>query len=99
MECYDHVAEEWCHAAAMNVNRSAHKVTVFKVFIVRIFNVSLDLIFLSRMEFDKTRWSCSWNSDQNCTQNSAGGGRGPGAAVGGGRGMGGLFDMKLTLSV
>ena len=23
------------------------------------------------MEFDKTRWSCLWNSDQNCTQNSA----------------------------
>ena len=24
-----------------------------------------------QMEFDKTRWSCPWNSDQNCTQNSA----------------------------
>ena len=23
------------------------------------------------MEFDKTRWSCPWNSEQNCTQNSA----------------------------
>ena len=23
------------------------------------------------MEFDKTRLSCPWNSDQNCTQNSA----------------------------
>ena len=23
------------------------------------------------MEFDKTRWSCPWNSDQNCTQNYA----------------------------
>ena len=23
------------------------------------------------MEFGKTRWSCSWNSDQNCTQNLA----------------------------
>ena len=21
------------------------------------------------MEFDKTRWSCPWNGDQNCTQN------------------------------
>ena len=30
------------------------------------------------MEFDKTRWSCSWNSDQNCTQNSPRGGGGPG---------------------
>ena len=28
------------------------------------------------MEFDKTRWSCPWNSDQNCTHNSAGGGGG-----------------------
>ena len=34
------------------------------------------------MEFDKTRWSCSWNSDQNCTQNSDGGGWGPGGWVG-----------------
>ena len=23
------------------------------------------------MEFDKTSWSCPWNTDQNCTQNSA----------------------------
>ena len=28
-----------------------------------------------RMEFDKTRWFFLGNSDQNCTQNSAGGGR------------------------
>ena len=27
------------------------------------------------MEFDKTRRSCWWNSAQNCTQNSARGGR------------------------
>ena len=27
-------------------------------------------IIVYRMEFDTTRWSCSWNSDQNCTQNS-----------------------------
>ena len=46
------------------------------------------------MEFDKTRWSCSWNSDQNCTQNSPRGGGGTG-----GRGMDGVFDMKLTLPV
>ena len=26
----------------------------------------------------KTRWSCPWNSDQKCTQNSARGGRDPG---------------------
>ena len=25
---------------------------------------------VDRMEIDKTRWSCPWNSDQNCTQNS-----------------------------
>ena len=24
------------------------------------------------MEFHQPRWSCSWNSDQNCTQNFAG---------------------------
>ena len=24
-----------------------------------------------QMEFDKTKWSCPWNSDQNCTHNSA----------------------------
>ena len=24
-----------------------------------------------QMEFDKTGWSCPWNSDQNCTENSA----------------------------
>ena len=62
------------------------------------------------MEFDKTRSSCSWNSDQNCTQNSARGSRGPGGWVSGYRGrrgprgcswmlVGGLFDMKITLSV
>ena len=28
-------------------------------------------IFVSQMEFDETKWACSWNSDQNCTQNSA----------------------------
>ena len=37
----------------------------------------------------------SWNSDQNCTQNSARGCVGIGL-----QGVvGGLFDMKLTLSV
>ena len=29
--------------------------------------LSRDLI-VYRMEFDKSRWSCSWNSDQNCTK-------------------------------
>ena len=27
-----------------------------------------------RMEYDQTKWSYLWNSDQNCAQNSAGGG-------------------------
>ena len=30
------------------------------------------------MEFNKTEWSCPWNSDQNCIQNSA---RGVGVCV------------------
>ena len=32
------------------------------------------IIIVCRMEFDKTWWSCPWNSNQNCTQNSARGG-------------------------
>ena len=39
------------------------------------------------MEFDKTKWSCPWNNDQNCTQNSAGVGGGWGSG-GGGYGLG-----------
>ena len=35
------------------------------------------------MKFDKIRWSCPWNSDQNCTQNSARGWLGPRGWVGG----------------
>ena len=31
----------------------------------------LTFIFVYRMEIDKTRWSCSWDRDQNCTQISA----------------------------
>ena len=31
-------------------------------------------LIVYQMEFDKTGWSCSWNSDQNCAQNSGGGG-------------------------
>ena len=27
--------------------------------------------FVYQIEFDKTRWSCWWNSAKNCTQNSA----------------------------
>ena len=34
------------------------------------------LVFIvNQIEFDKTSCSCPRNSDQNCTQNSAGGGR------------------------
>ena len=54
------------------------------------------------MEFDETRWSCSWNSDQNCIQNSARGWVGiglQGVTGGPGDGVRGLFDMKLTISV
>ena len=33
------------------------------------------LVFIvDQIEFNKTRWSCPWNNDQNWTQNSAGGG-------------------------
>ena len=40
------------------------------------------------MEFDKTKWSCPWNSDQNCTQNSARVWRGSGEGWWGFRGQG-----------
>ena len=46
-----------------------------------------------RMEFDKTKWCCPWNSDQNCAQNSARGDRGQGGGDpgdGGGPGMVGV---------
>ena len=48
----------------------------------------LSIFIVCRMDFDKTRWSCSLNSDQSCTQSSARGRWEPG--VGGG----GLFHMK-----
>ena len=35
-------------------------------------------LIVFQLEFDKTRWSCPWNSDQNCTQNSPRGGGGQG---------------------
>ena len=60
--------------------------------------ILLQMIFLRklivyRMEFDKTRWSCSWSSDQNCTQNSARRWWGP-------RGWGGWgVCLKLTFSI
>ena len=60
------------------------------------------------MEFDKTRWSCPFNSDQNCTQTvgdvgvrgyweGLGGVRGLGVlqVLGGGvRGLGGLGSVR-----
>ena len=63
------------------------------------------------MEFGKTRWSCSWNSDKTVHKSLPWGDGGPVGGVGmrvqgvigaqgwGGWGFGGLFDMKLTLSV
>ena len=52
------------------------------------------------MECDKTSWSYAWNSDKNCTQNSASGWCRGGSSLGvvgdqsgGGVGGGGLFDM------
>ena len=62
----------------------------------------LTILIVYRMEFDKTKWSCPRNSDQNCTQNSArvwwrsgmvgvrgvGGGGGKGLGVVGVRGRG-----------
>ena len=48
------------------------------------------LVFIvNQIEFDKTRWLCPWNSDQNCTQNSAGGG--------GVQGVVGRIDSKFCL--
>ena len=49
------------------------------------------------MEFDKTRWSCPWNNDQNCTQNSVGvlgvkGSRGWGSRGGRGSGVKGPME-------
>ena len=32
---------------------------------------SYQVLFVYWMEFDQTRWSCPWNSDKDCTQNSA----------------------------
>ena len=57
------------------------------------------------MEFDKTRWSCPWNSNQNCTQNSAracwgkggGGSRGAGGLGGaGGQGVLGVYGVGVV---
>ena len=49
------------------------------------------------MEFDKTRWSCPLNSDQNCTKNSARvlGVKGIGieGSKGGGLGMMGVYGV------
>ena len=44
-----------------------------------------------QVEFDKTRWYCSWNSDKKCTQNSGGGGM-DGST--GGRSSGGLGERE-----
>ena len=43
---------------------------LFHILLVCINLLFLDSksIFVSQMEFDETKWACSWNSDQNCTQ-------------------------------
>ena len=28
------------------------------------------VVIVNRMEFDKTRWCCSWDCDQNCAKDS-----------------------------
>ena len=40
-------------------------------FVLLQVDLMLFLLIVFRMEIDKTRWSRPWNSDQNCTQNSA----------------------------
>ena len=50
-----------------------------------------------QMEFNKTKWSCQSNSDQNCVHTKLS--QGVVGVVGSGSAVGGLFDMKLTLSV
>ena len=47
-------------------------------------------LIVYQIEFHKTRWSCPWNSDQNCTQNSARGSWGPGGGWVGGVGVVGV---------
>ena len=43
------------------------------VFTKKLFMLcSLNYVVVFRMEFDKTRWSCLWNSDQNYTQKCQG---------------------------
>ena len=59
-------------------------VTILVITLVCPFHFQTTIVlFVYRMEFDKTKWCCPWNSDQNCTQNSARGWWGSG---GGGRG-------------
>ena len=51
-----------------------------------MFKIVKDRIFVDRIEFDKTGWSYPWNSDKNCTQNSARGSWGEGVVGWGPRG-------------
>ena len=47
------------------------------------------------MEFDKARWPCPWNSDCNCTKNSAKGCRSRGGLDGVGfKGIQGMWGSK-----
>ena len=72
--------------------RSLHAKRVY----ISVANASRHLItiFVDQMEFDKTKWSCPWNSDQNCREVvgsgvvGSGGRGGRSWGVGGGRGQG-----------
>ena len=58
--------------------------------------------FVHQIEFDKARWSCSWNSDQNYSKTLLGGLGGDEAPVAcrtqGGEGSNDI-NVKMTLSV
>ena len=51
---------------------SGQYASYWNAFLLHMSPVGAAILVVYRMEFDKTRWSCSWNSDQNCTQNFAG---------------------------
>ena len=57
------------------------------------------VLIVNQMELNKTRWSCPWNSDQNCTQNCQGvvGTKGVGW-VGGGRRIDSNFGLVLNVN-
>ena len=51
----------------------------------------MDRLIIYQIEFDKIKWSCPWNSHQNCMQNSTKGCQGLRGCLGWwGQGVGGL---------